>query len=1047
MKILHGMWIPKPGEDFIQEGEFYLWVEVTETKRSKRIKEQHLHPRHLTQEDLSAFVQDELGIKLPPYAAQPVSTQSILLPSLSGQPLPSPELARYLDGEPPEAAVSLQRWQVDCYRLSHPLKQLSEIHFMVFYNAAQTQPGSDFLFWYYYTQAFKQFIYKDHYIPTLIYREPPRPKGARGKRNANNFELYTAWRMVAEQYEAWLKQVVERMPLACVAGAEAGSQVLSFYDKASLLRHFSENLLNTIVMGTPLPAVFNKKIKETLLDACLNTYPAKQPWQVGTHLELYWQWYSWRQKLTSTQEEAAFHSCFQLQGAPADDVDNWRLEFLIAAKQDPSLRLRLADYWKMSQASQKALQNQFGKDLEKHLLLSLGYAARMYPKIWAGLETEKPVGVLLSLDEAFQFLKESAWILEDAGYKVIIPAWWTPKGRQRAKIRLRSSGGKAIVSGGVNKNYLSLDNLIQYRYELAMGDEPLSEEEWQQLVNAKVPLIRFRGQWMELDRDKMQQMLEFWQKNDEAPTAMSIQELLKKTAEEADTFEIDQDDALAEMLGRLRDSSRLEPVDNPPQLKVALREYQKRGVAWLYFLEQLGLNGCLADDMGLGKTMQVIARLVMEKANAEEASPTLLIAPTSVIGNWQKEVEKFAPHLKTLVHHGPERLQDTQAFKQQSRQQDMVITSYTLARKDEKLFGGVQWRRVVLDEAQNIKNPKTAQTKAILKLKANHRLALTGTPVENRLLDLWSIFNFLNPGYLGTQTRFRNAFELPVQRDHDPSKTTVLKHLLEPLILRRVKTDKNIIKDLPDKVEHKQYCNLSKEQASLYEAVIKDVEQHLEESEGIKRQGLMLSTLMKLKQICNHPMQFLQDGSAFTPERSHKLARLTEMFEEVMAEGDSALIFSQFTEIGENLEKYLKHSLHYNTYYLHGGTPRAKRETMIAEFQDPDTGPSVFILSVKAGGVGITLTKANHVFHFDRWWNPAVEDQATDRAFRIGQQKIVFVHKFVILGTLEERIDQMIEDKKQIAGAIVGSDESWLTQLDNQRFKELIALNKQTVME
>jgi len=359
----------------------------------------------------------------------------------------------------------------------------------------------------------------------------------------------------------------------------------------------------------------------------------------------------------------------------------------------------------------------------------------------------------------------------------------------------------------------------------------------------------------------------------------------------------------------------------------------------------------------------------------------------------------------------------------------------------------MNWHRVVLDEAQNIKNPKAAQTKAVLKLRARHRLALTGTPVENRLTDLWSIFNFVNPGYLDTQARFRKRFEFPVQRDNDPAQTATLKRLVEPFILRRVKTDKAIIKDLPDKVEAIQYCNLSKEQAALYESVVRDVERQLEEKEGIERQGLMLSILMKLKQICNHPAQFLHDGSAFTAERSHKLERLGEMLEEVIAEGDSVLIFSQFTEIGSQLEHLLRQGPGYNTFFLHGGTSRSRREAMIEAFQDPETEPSIFVLSLKAGGVGVTLTKANHVFHFDRWWNPAVEDQASDRAFRIGQEKNVFVHKFVTLGTLEERINDMIEEKKALAGAIVGNDESWLTQLDNDRFKALIRLNREAVMD
>jgi len=427
--------------------------------------------------------------------------------------------------------------------------------------------------------------------------------------------------------------------------------------------------------------------------------------------------------------------------------------------------------------------------------------------------------------------------------------------------------------------------------------------------------------------------------------------------------------------------------------------------------------------------------------------PTLLIGPTSVLGNWQHEVEKFAPELTAVVHHGSDRAKDAKAFKALCRDHDVVITSFTLARKDAKLLGGVTWHRVVLDEAQNIKNPKTAQTKAILKLEANHRLALTGTPVENRLLDLWSIFNFLNPGYLGTQAQFRKQFEMPIQKDNSPQRSSTLKKLVEPFILRRVKTDKSIIKDLPDKVEQKRFCNLTKEQASLYEAVLKDVTEQLEGSEGIQRKGLILATPTKLKQICNHPRQFLQDESEFTPERSHKLSRLSEMLEEVIEEGESALVFSQFREIGDALEQHLRHSRYYPTYYIHGGTHRNKREQMISAFQDPETPPTIFILSLKAAGVGITLTKANHVLHFDRWWNPAVEDQATDRAFRIGQQKNVFVHKFVTMGTLEERIDQMIEDKKKLAGAIVGADESWLTELDNDAFKQLIALNKSAILE
>ena len=708
------------------------------------------------------------------------------------------------------------------------------------------------------------------------------------------------------------------------------------------------------------------------------------------------------------------------------------------------------DYWRMRREQQDQVKQLMGEDFEQHLLLNLGYAARIYPDLWQGLETDQPVGIFLNLEAAFGFLKESAWVLENAGYKVIIPAWWTPKGRQRAKVKLKPNAKFPSNSDGT-KSYFSLDTLVEYQYELAIGDEQVTEQEWQQLIEAKTPLVKFRGQWMELNQDKMQQMLEFWKKHQEENPDLSLLDFMKLTAEgEEEELEVayDRDEVLSEMLGKLNHKQQFEAVADPERLQGKLRDYQKRGLSWIQYLEQLGLNGCLADDMGLGKTVQVIARLIQEREGTHtNIAPTLLIAPTSVVGNWYHEIQKFAPHLKALVHHGSDRAKEASAFQEVCADHDLIITSFTLARKDAKLFQAMQWHRIVLDEAQNIKNPKTALTKTILKLSAPHRLALTGTPIENRLLDLWSIFNFLNPGYLGTQAQFRRNFEVPIQKENNLRQSATLKKLVEPFILRRVKTDQAIIKDLPDKVEQKLYCNLTKEQASLYEAVVKDVEKQLEEAEGIQRKGLILATLGKLKQVCNHPMQFLQDGSEFTTARSHKLTRLSEMIEEAMSEGESLLVFTQFTELGTALENYLRYHCHYNTYYLHGGTSQKKRDAMIKEFQDPATDPSIFVLSLKAGGVGITLTKANHVFHFDRWWNPAVENQATDRAFRIGQQKNVFVHKFITTGTLEERIDEMIEDKKKLAGAIVGSDESWLTELDNNAFRELISLNKSAIME
>jgi len=1065
MKTLHAFWLPDTGRDFVQSGTLRLWCETAPTDSDHPERTGTRHPGQLPRSDWPALL-DGLGLAGAAVSPEPAPCL-VRLPSKGARPLPCPELAKALPEPVDVAGASLQAWEVDTIALEHPVKQLGDLHYLATFRFDDLEPGGDFLFWYWLTQSLKQRLLRDQYLPALRYRQPPTPKGKRKKPAP---EVYGAWQWAAGEDDPLIAAAAECMPAACAAGlvasphagATAGGE--RTFEPSSLLRHFAEVLLDQLIRQTKWPATLQKRVDNTLLAPCLAPTPADARWTSlasgpAAGMELLCQWQGWRERILGTEQNAAFRLGFRLAeppmnddgdqgGSHADDhEENWRLHFVVIAADDPSHRIALADYWAASQSERAAHRSRFGADFEQHLLLNLGLAARMVPMLWSGLDSAEPQSVALDLDGTFTFLKESAWVLEDAGYSVIVPAWWTPKGRQRVKLRLRPSSGKAGSSIGSSPGaaHVNLSNLIQYRYDLAIGDETLSAEEWQRLVEAKTPLVRFRGEWVELDRDKMQEMLDFWREHGAETPSMSLQEILQRTAED-DAFEVDPKDALAAMLERLRDQSRLQPVESPAGLRADLRDYQKRGLAWLGFLEGLGLNGCLADDMGLGKTMQVIARLVQERAGADPVAPTLLIAPTSVIGNWQKEVERFAPALSTWIHHGAKREQDTKAFRVQAVAHDLVITSYALVRRDQKLLAGVDWHRIVLDEAQNIKNPKADQTRAVLKLASQHRLALTGTPVENRLTDLWSIFNFINPGYLDTQARFRKRFELPVQRDNDPVQTATLKRLVEPFILRRVKTDKSIIADLPDKLEAIAYCNLSREQAALYESVVRDVEQQLEEKTGIERQGLMLSTLMRLKQICNHPAQFLQDGSPFTAARSHKLERLQGMLDEVMAEGDSVLIFSQFTEIGEQLEHTLRRDSHYNTYYLHGGTSRTRREQMIEAFQDPDGEPSVFVLSLKAGGVGITLTRANHVFHFDRWWNPAVEDQASDRAYRIGQQKTVFVHKFVTIGTLEERIDAMIQDKKALAGAIVGNDESWLTQLDNDRFKDLIRLNREAVM-
>ena len=424
--------------------------------------------------------------------------------------------------------------------------------------------------------------------------------------------------------------------------------------------------------------------------------------------------------------------------------------------------------------------------------------------------------------------------------------------------------------------------------------------------------------------------------------------------------------------------------------------------------------------------------------HSNEQRPSLLICPTSVTGNWFKEAAKFTPDLPVMVHHGSDR-QKNEQFQKMASKHAIVISSYALLGRDFELFKDVDWNMVILDEAQNIKNAETKQTKAAKLLNADFRVALTGTPVENSIGDLWSIMDFLNPGFLGSHTHFKNRFMIPITVNKEEESVNTLQRITSPFILRRVKTDKNIIKDLPEKIETNVQCTLTKEQAALYKTVIDNVTKALNTtSEGIERKGLILSTLLKFKQICNHPALFLKDGGSIS-NRSGKLERITEMLEEILASHEKALIFTQFKEMGDILKNYFETTFGQEVLFLHGGTTKKDRDAMVDYFQG-DSGPALFILSLKAGGVGLNLTKAQHVFHFDRWWNPAVENQATDRAFRIGQTKNVQVHKFVTQGTLEERINDMIERKKELTQAIITSSEQWITSLSNKELHELFAL-------
>ncbi|MGB7873064.1 MAG: DEAD/DEAH box helicase [Anaerolineales bacterium] len=745
--------------------------------------------------------------------------------------------------------------------------------------------------------------------------------------------------------------------------------------------------------------------------------------------------------------DAAFRVTFRLE-APSLQEQPWQLHYLIQAKDDPSLLIPAGEVWKKTRGALTHLGHRFEQPQEK-LLAGLGYAARLFPPITDSLKSKRPTELAVDTSGAYTFLRKTAPILEGAGFGILVPPWWNKKGA-RLGIKVKMKSQKDNVAPG----RMALENLVNYKWNLSVGETELTEEEFQALAKLKSPLVQIRGQWVTLDPEQIDAAINFWEKQKLEGEIGLLEAMRMGLGGETSVGGlpidgVESDGWLDELLERFSQSEKLEELPQPEGLEGQLRPYQKYGYSWLAFLRRWGLGACLADDMGLGKTIQTISLLVREKElSGKLPAPALLIAPTSVVTNWEREISRFAPGLQAYVHRGGDRLRGEE-FWDAIKNQDVVLTSYPIARLDAETIQSIQWLAVILDEAQNIKNPDTKQTQAIRKLEAEFRIALTGTPVENRLSELWSIMHFLNPGYLGARKAFRENFSLPIERYHDEEALGKLKQLTTPFILRRVKTDPRVISDLPEKVETKVYVTLTEEQATLYEAVVQDVIEKIESSEDdIQRRGLVLSMLMQLKQICNHPVQYLhQTGKGGVDTvldgRSGKLERLGELLEEILAQGDRALIFTQFAEMGGMLADYLPGAFGAATQFLHGGTPAKARDQMVKRFQEDDNAPPVFILSLKAGGTGLNLTRANHVFHFDRWWNPAVEDQATDRAFRIGQKRNVQVHKFVTTGTLEEMIDDMIESKKGLAQAVVGSGESWLTEMSTDELRKAVSLRRQ----
>ncbi len=769
----------------------------------------------------------------------------------------------------------------------------------------------------------------------------------------------------------------------------------------------------------------------------------------------------WIARLEERGASSTWRLCLRLNepldallGESAQAVPNvpWSLSFHLQAGEAEHVLVDAADIWLLP-SDGVSIEGLRLDDPHELLLGELARAARLFKPIEKALEESDPVDLELDTRQAYEFLREIRPILLEQGFGVQIPDWWeTSRSRLGARMKIEDAPEQpeqADTSRAITSS-VGLSALVGYRWEIAVGDTTLSLREFEQLAALKAPLVRMGGKWVEIRPEDVENAVKFIQENPGGTMPLGdAMRLAFGTDPKKTGIPVVGMEATGWVSSLLGESAESMPLAEPPKgFRGTLRPYQVRGLSWMRFLERFGFGLCLADDMGLGKTIQMLALLQLER---EESSvrmpPTLLIAPTSVLANWYHEAKRFTPDIKVHIHHGVDRLQGAE-FVQMAAKYDIVVTTYALAYRDIESIENVAWHRIVLDEAQFIKNPNAKQTQAVRSIPGAHRAALTGTPVENRLGELWSIMDFLNPGYLGSPGQFRTRFAAPIERRRDKDKAAKLRSLVQPFILRRLKTDANVVSDLPAKIETKEHCVLTPEQAEMYENTVARMIAKVDSAEGIQRRGEVLAGLIKLKQICNHPSQVLKDvgeGERVRVSRSGKCIRLIEQLDEVLAEGDQSLIFTQFRQMGDLLARMLRHELDREILFLHGGTPRGQREKMINRFQKADGTTPILILSLRAGGVGLNLTAATHVFHFDRWWNPAVENQATDRAHRIGQTRTVMVHKYLVRGTLEDRIDEMIEQKTELADNIIGTGESWLTDLDTSDLRDLLSLRDEAI--
>ena len=1038
MIIAHGTWLSTTNR-------FFVWGETEpheETSASNGA-----HPHQLALED----VEQKLLMAL---ADEDTSVESesdditFLLPSENGFPIPSPEVFFHRDSPSP-LEKRLRAWKVRGLSLSPE----AALAWLAMLPASSAMPametglphrlrlGADLRFWSATARFALELLARQRFLPAIV---------------GDGEKSMARWEPLVDEELDRIDALKAAMPPVCRAASS---------DETPSAHALLEGFLIAVVDCFVRRAASRLRLRQRFVETDGEQFASSLlendiTFDSDTVETLRDELASWKAQFDD-DEEAPFRIAFRLEPPPPpepdsepntepntnedvrDDAGSWELRFFLQALDDESLLVPLARVWEHGGTSWRYLERRLERPHEM-VLEALGRAAALFAPIEESLKESRPESCFLDSDQAYAFLQEGAFLLRESGYGVLVPSWWGKREHGvglSLRVAPRSHGPRSVLSR------LGLEALVEFDWQVALGGESLSREEFLELADMKRPLVRVRGQWIELSPERVEEILgalESRPKVSELTLGDVLQLKLGRLGDQRlPVTDLKASGWVDELLSQLSGSEALPEVEQPATFHGQLRPYQVQGLSWLEFLGQFRLGACLADDMGLGKTIQVLALLLRLQERGELERPFLLICPTSVVGNWRKEAERFAPSLRVLVHHGLDR-REGEAFEREAKRHDLVVSTYSLVHRDLTQLQAVAWDGLVLDEAQNIKNPQAKQTRALRKLAAPRRLALTGTPVENRLQELWSIMEFLNPGYLGSEASFRRRYALPIERYRDSEATEELRRLVEPFLLRRVKTDPAVIRDLPSKNEMKVYCTLTKEQGTLYQAVVQDSLERIESSEGVGWKGEVLAAITRLKQICNHPAHFLADGSSL-PARSGKLTRLTEMLEEVLAEGDRALVFTQYAQMGKLIERHLRDKLSVDLVFLHGGVPSQQREEMITTFQDSDDGPPIFVLSLKAGGFGLNLTQARHVFHFDRWWNPAVEDQATDRAYRIGQTRSVAVYKFICAGTIEERVDELAERKKELAEAVIQPGQGSLTELTTESLRELFELRAEAI--